>query len=129
MKKKKSFDQLKKDADAAFSNYIRERDLYTCITCGKFGGKSEIDCGHFVKRGDLLLRFNEINCNAQCKRCNHYLKGNDRVYSLKLEEKYGHGILQELERIHLEYKAKSPQLRRSDYEALIEEYKSKLSNL
>lgn len=56
--------------DKLWSEYIRARDSYTCCTCGYKGTKSEIDCGHLIKRGKKSVRFDEKNTFAQCKSCN-----------------------------------------------------------
>jgi hypothetical protein len=93
MKKLKSISRLKKDADHAFSHWIRKRDAkcYTCIT-----GRAEQN-GHYVSRAYLALRYSEKNCHAQCVSCNVFRNGNLTVYALKLIEEYGTEILKEFE--------------------------------
>lgn len=61
---------LKKYADAAMSNYIRERDNWTCCICWMDREYVDIDNGHYIPRQILALRFDETNCHAQCKNCN-----------------------------------------------------------
>lgn len=56
--------------DRLWSEYIRARDKYVCCTCGLEGTKSEIDCGHLIKRGKKSVRFDPMNTFAQCKSCN-----------------------------------------------------------
>lgn len=48
-----------------FSLYIKTRDRWTCVTCGKnlSDNRSQCHAGHY-KHG--VLDFNEININAQC---------------------------------------------------------------
>jgi len=83
-----------KRLDSAFSKFIRLRDsddngICRCITCGAFHHWKNMDCGHHVKRQHLALRFNEINCNAQCRKCNWLGQGEDVKYKDAIIEKYG----------------------------------------
>lgn len=96
-----SISQLKKKADEVFSKYIRKRDG-RCFTCGN---TDNLQCGHYIPRDCLELRYNERNCHAQCVGCNVFKKGNYTVYSLKLMSKYGHNILYDLDEILKKYKA------------------------
>jgi len=87
--------------DRIFSEYIRLRDsdihgIGRCISCGKFVHWKDADCGHFVKRQYMSLRYSEENCNLQCRYCNYFLQGNDYNYFLGLEKKYGEGITKKL---------------------------------
>ena len=46
-----------------------------CATChGTFPIK-ELQCGHFIKRGDQFLKYVSVNLMPQCRRCNHFLDG------------------------------------------------------
>ena len=90
-----------KTADKYFSKFIRIRDAdengyVTCIACGKIMHWTKADCGHFIKRQFKSLRFNEKNCNSECRHCNWILQGNDIEYAKGLVKKYGKGILQQL---------------------------------
>lgn len=87
---------LKRKAWNAFSLWIRERDNYTCITCGKYGKSSFMNAGHYISRRHNATLFDERNSNAQCMNCNLWGYGNMGVYTLKLQEKYGKGIIKEL---------------------------------
>ena len=91
-----------KKADSWFSKYIRIRDAdengyVACIACGRIKHWTKVDCGHFIKRQFMSTRFNEKNCNGECKYCNNFLQGNDINYAIGLEKKYGPGIIEELE--------------------------------
>ena len=94
--KEKSVSFWKKKAWVLFSKWIRERDNYTCITCGKKGKGSFIHAGHYISRKHCATMFDEKNANAQCMNCNIWGYGNMGVYTLKLQEKYGEGIIREL---------------------------------
>ena len=87
-----SISKLKKEADRIFSLYIRERDNYTCYTCGKKGDKTNMDCGHYKSRVFLGTRYDEKNCHCQDKSCNIFKSGNLTVYAIRLEKDYGQGI-------------------------------------
>lgn len=79
-----------------FSKWIRERDKYICITCGKKGKGRFMHAGHYISRKHNATLFNERNVHAQCMNCNMWGYGNMGVYTLKIQEKYGDGIIKEL---------------------------------
>ena len=97
-------------ADEWFSKYVRLRDSEwqrtgwygVCISCthrarvawidktGKLRFDLGWDAGHYVKRGNKVVRFDEMNVNLQCKyHCNKMLSGNVEKYRLALMDKYG----------------------------------------
>ena len=81
-------------ADNYFSLFIRVRDAFQerygyCITCNTFKDVKEMDCGHYIKRQHQSTRFNEMNCQTQCKRCNNFEQGANEIFRRKLVEKYG----------------------------------------
>lgn len=98
--KSKSVSSLKKKADAVFSKYIRNRDslngISECITCGTQKPIAQMQNGHFVSRRTNSLRFDEMNCNAQCYSCNVMKHGDLYEYAKKLDLKYGDGTASEL---------------------------------
>lgn len=74
-------------AQKVFNEWIRERDKDKgCISCG-----ASIDhAGHYFSAGHYsALRFNEMNVNGQCLRCNNFLHGNLINYRKGLVKKYG----------------------------------------
>lgn len=97
---KKGVAQLKKKADAVFSKYIRLRDskdgIAECITCGTRKPISQMQNGHFVTRSASALRYDEMNCNAQCVGCNMFKSGEQYLYSKALDMKYGDGTAESL---------------------------------
>ncbi len=113
---------LKRKLWEVFSKYIRERDNYTCFTCGRKGEGSGMHAGHFIAKsaGGLLLYFHEKNVNAQCYQCNINLGGNQYIYGKKLGK-----TAEEL------YKLKGKVVKWStlDYEEKIALYKEKLIKL
>tara|TARA_R100000315_G_C5224120_1_gene135510 strand:- start:870 stop:1280 length:411 start_codon:yes stop_codon:yes gene_type:complete len=132
MAKKKTISQLKKELDKIFSLYIRLRDatpegLVKCFTCDKISHyKIGMHAGHFMSRSRLATRWNDRgNVMPQCYRCNIHLSGNQYIYSLRLDEKYGEGTAKELE----ELSRQTIKMMRIDYEEMIEKYKKKVNKL
>ena len=84
------------NADAAFSLYIRTRDsqqhegrAFKCISCNRTLPVTQADCGHYINRSHMSLRFSELNCNAQCRNCNRFQEGNFSGYRQGLIRKIG----------------------------------------
>jgi hypothetical protein len=83
-------------ADDAFSLFIRTRDSqkyegreFDCISCGLRKTIDQADCGHYVNRQHMSLRFSELNCHAQCRKCNRFMEGNIQDYRKGLIKKIG----------------------------------------
>lgn len=78
--------KLLKKTQIVFNKWIRERDKEKgCISCG--GEVSE--AGHYYSQGHhSSLRFNEVNTNGQCTRCNCFLHGNLIHYRNGLMSRY-----------------------------------------
>ena len=83
-------------ADEAFSLFIRTRDsqpyngrYFRCISCGRILPIEQADCGHYVNRSHMSLRFSELNCHAQCRHCNRFQEGNIQDYRKGLINKIG----------------------------------------
>lgn len=65
--------------DRVFSEYIRLRDsaryqfkYFSCISCGQVKPYSQMDCGHYYSRRYMATRWDEQNCNGECKGCNRF---------------------------------------------------------
>ena len=93
----------KRRAWQSFAKYIRDRDP-ECITCGK----PTAHAGHFFhttdKEGTKTLGGNEIwyeerNVHGQCAPCNLYKSGNQIVYTLYVQRRYGINAVQELQKL------------------------------
>jgi hypothetical protein len=116
------------EADKWFSIYIRLRDsdgeIGQCVTCGKFGSVKYMDCGHYIKR-QYAARFNEINCQLQCKKCNWSTQGNDVKFRAFLAEKYGNDAVLLLEST----KHKSAKMGKFELQAIVDEYKPRVEAL
>lgn len=126
-KKGRKVSTMKAALDKIFSKYIRkkyEKDgLIPCFTCDKRLPLEEMDNGHYVSRQYLALRYSERNCHPQCRSCNRFHEGVKDIYALRLIEKYGQGILEELNRERNKITKDFP------YETLIPIYKDKAAEL
>lgn len=102
-----------------FNAYVRERDKELgCISCGGIVEQA----GHYHSQGHhSALRFDPINTNGQCRRCNMFLHGNLIKYRQGLVAKYGEDVV-----IELEERANTDRLKkwsREELEELITKYK------
>lgn len=115
-------------ADQAFSLYIRTRDAqpyegraFRCISCGRVLPIEQADCGHYVNRQHMSLRFSELNCNAQCSHCNRFDEGNMQGYRRGLIDKIG---LQKVELLE-SMKHQVNKLSSFELEAIAKHYQAK----
>lgn len=125
-KKPNYVDQL----DRVFSLYIRLRDclpngMCKCISCGKYFPFAQVDCGHFYSRIHTATRWDEDNCNAECRYCNRMSAEHLIGYRANLVRKIG-----EQRVALLEVKAHQT-VKRDEYvmKLLIEDYKKKVNAL
>lgn len=93
-----SISVLKKKLWTKFSLFVRERDNYTCFTCGKQATGSGMHAGHFITGATcpVSLYFDETNVHAQCYHCNINLSGNWVIYEERMRAKYGNEIVDQL---------------------------------
>lgn len=68
-----------------------------CISCGIEYPFSMMDGGHFIPVTSGATRYDDRNINAQCRKCNRYLRGNVRHYYKSMLLKYGETAVDELE--------------------------------
>ena len=118
--KEKSIAKLKKELDSVFSKYIRQRDGGQCFTCPKKDDPKRMQNGHFVPRQYLAVRYDERNCNCQCYACNMLYGGQGATYAIRLAQKYGQEVVEELESKRWE----SVKLEPSWYKERIAHYKA-----
>lgn len=102
-KKVKTVTQLKKELWKVFSLYIRNRDNWTCFTCGAKATGQGMHAGHYITGATckLPLYFHELNVHAQCYYCNIHLSGNWPKYHDKMIALYGPDIKERLEKENL----------------------------
>lgn len=126
--KLKTLGQYESEAKKSFQKWIRLRDKnQPCISCGKVS--DQMDGGHF-KKSEIYsgVIFNEMNCHAQCRKCNRYLNGNELNYRLGLINRYGLEYANNIEQIANEtrqYKYTKEELiaKKLKYDILIKEFK------
>jgi hypothetical protein len=109
-------ERLKNKAWKVFSDWIKQRDDYHCVSCGAFDANQ---AGHFFHN---VLDFDEDNINCQCVRCNHYLSGNLAQYSVYLLSKLGKRRFEALYFRHF-LDLKSTKRDEKYYQDIIEKYK------
>lgn len=81
--------KLKKELDKVFSIFIRKRDKGVCISCGVKKDIKEMQCGHYISRGNMSTRWDEENCYCQCVSCNVFKNGNYPAFTVALQRKFG----------------------------------------
>ena len=89
-----------KRAHKEFKLWIRDtRDGGQCFTCGIIRDPKYMACGHYKHTARMMhpLDFNEKNNHCQCPDCNSYNNGESDLYKLKMIEKYGPEILEEID--------------------------------
>ena len=122
--------KLKKKLDKIFSEFIRRRNadylgFITCFTCGVKKHWKEQQAGHFQSRSHHSTRWDEVNVQVQCVKCNMFRQGEQYKFGLYLDERYGKGTAEELEN-----RAKTiVKINRVDYEEAITRYKQKIKDL
>lgn len=85
---------LKVKLDKEFSLFIRLRDcmpngFFRCISCGQIKPFEQADCGHYFSRTHLATRYDEKNCNAECRHCNRFKADHLEGYRMNLIAKIG----------------------------------------
>lgn len=115
--------------DRVFSEYIRKRDskdgYFTCISCGRVLPYEQADCGHYINRKHMSTRYSEVNCAAQCRKCNRFDEGNMSGFRNGLVSRYGEERVLILEM----QKGKTKRYSEVEYKALIEHYKNEIKKL
>jgi hypothetical protein len=96
-----SLQNLIEDADALHSRYIRLKyadanGMVSCYTSGKRLHYTRMQCGHFISRKHLGLRWSDDNTRPQSEYDNCHLSGNLEVFREKLEAEKP-GIVEYLE--------------------------------
>jgi hypothetical protein len=121
MKKLTPLPKLLSKAQTVFNAWVRDRDKDKgCISCGR-----DVDhAGHYFSAGHFsALRFDTMNVNGQCLRCNNFLHGNLINYRKGLVKRYGTDRVFLLETsVDLR---KSHKWSRIELEAIIQEYGKK----
>lgn len=85
--------ELIKEADEIVSKWLRlsnadKEGIVVCYTCNKRYRWQDAHCGHYIKRGNLFLRYDHRNIRVQGECCNIYLDGNYSAYTERLEAEF-----------------------------------------
>ena len=103
--KKYTTTQMQKKLWKTFSKFIRLRDCLAttktpeygiCFTCGRQFPIKELQAGHFISRRFKALLFDEMNVNSQCSFCNCFRGGQPEEYFVRMEQKYGRDMVNDL---------------------------------
>ena len=93
--------KIVKKLDKVFSLYIRNRYAKNgkakCFTCGKIDDVSRLHAGHFMSRKHYATRWDDVNVQVQCPKCNLFGQGEQYIFGLNLDIKYGKGTAEELQ--------------------------------
>ena len=103
------------ELDRLVSVIVRRRDR-RCVTCGEANG---LQCSHFYSRRHLATRFDLRNCNAMCADCNRRHNADPSPYLNFIKERYGSGVVAELEGLRLSLRKVAD----DDLRRLLEQYK------
>lgn len=95
MPRKPSLKTLRKKADKALSDYVRQRDKGICCTCHKPFPIEKVDAGHWIPRTQWGTRYDERNVHSQCQHCNRFAKPQDEYAAFMLDN-YGEDIMEVL---------------------------------
>lgn len=88
---------LIKELDRLWSKYVIARDGGRCVLCGS---TENVQNGHLLTRSAMSTRWSEINCHAQCARCNARHEENPEPYMKWFLEQYGNEKYDHLLRLH-----------------------------
>lgn len=129
VEKKETVSELKSRLDEIFSLYIRFKNakdgVAQCYTCKKYAEIKKLQCGHYISRKHLSLRWEEKNCFVQCYECNVAKSGNYRIFLDNLIEDFGIEYVNNLEQT----KNNSLKMTSFEYNLLITNYKEKVNQL
>lgn len=94
IKNKTAYDEL--HLWPVFSTFVRLRDsdqdgILKCFTCSRRMHWRNAQCGHGVPRQHKATKYNEINNNGQCPKCNAWEGGMREVYKEEMDKRHGAG--------------------------------------
>lgn len=131
--RKREIKNAKEKAIDSFQMWVRYRDNWTCVVCGKKvnpdmpGAKNEMHAGHYISRKYKSLLLDPKNVHAQCKVCNGYQNwvGMDPRYTKYMVAKYGPEILDYLYQKQHEIK----QISNTEWQELATYWAEQLENI
>lgn len=114
-------------ADKLFSEYIRERDNWTCQRCRKQYDKSisthrmALHCSHFQGRGKESTRFEPLNADALCYGCHQYFTSHPGEHLAWQVQRKGQSIVDRIILQSNTYKKKDRKLERMYWKQKLKE--------
>jgi len=98
---------LKNAIEYEFVRFIRQRDsagshYCKCFTCRQDFKVEELNCSHFVRLGNSGLKWHPKNVHLACNNCNIVLDGNEEIYHIRIDLKYGPGTADMLKKVSRE---------------------------
>ena len=130
-KKKSGLKSLVRKAWKLQSEYSRRKDadfkgMVPCITCGTVKHWKEMHAGHFFHGSKQRpISYDDRNIHAQCVSCNTYKGGMRDAYSVRVKNRYGPEVLDELEAL----KHQGKEMKHLELVVLITSLEMKLSQL
>lgn len=120
-----------KKLDSIYSRYSRmlqisEKNHCRCFICGKRLNFDDACIGHYISRRFISIRFEPMNANVICYKCNMIDKNQPEIlqrYKERIIEEYGEEGYNKI------IQKKSSKISTNDLENLLEEYKNKLKYL
>ena len=93
--------KIVKKLDSVFSIYIRNRFAKNgkakCFTCCKVDDVTRLHAGHFISRKHYATRWDEVNVQVQCPKCNLFGQGEQYTFGLNLDKQFGEGTAEKLQ--------------------------------
>lgn len=86
----------RKVLDNAFSKFILQKFPPVCYTCPQI---RNLECGHFQSRRNDATRWLISNCRPQCKNCNQYNHGKQKLFRENLVAEIGESAVLEIEQL------------------------------
>lgn len=85
---------MENELDRVFSLLVRQRyadwkGSVRCYTCSWVGDWREAQCGHFIKRANEAVRWDDDNARPQCPSCNMFADGKADVFEEELRDELG----------------------------------------
>ena len=114
--------------DQIFSTYIRLRDadengFVLCCNCGRRLFWKDSTNGHYVKRRHRTLRWDELNCHAECAECN--MADVNLGYGEYLVTRYGDDVFKLLNA----HKNRREKITPQERKIMADNYKQKIKQL
>lgn len=96
--------KLVRKLDDVFAEYVKIRDadsdgIVICITCEDKHHWTDVDCGHYILRGNASTRWELKNSHGQCRLCNSTQDGKEKEHAEAIDRLYGAGTADLLEKM------------------------------